>query len=265
MVNHTILEGDCREKLKKIRNDSIQCVITSPPYWGVRSYGIKGEIGSEPEFEDYLANLENVFSELYRVISSDGVLWLNIGDVYSSGNRKYRHSDRAYGIRGMETRPKCPEGIKPKDLIGAPWRLASLLRDIGYYLRAEIIWQKRNCMPESVVDRPTRKHEFIFLLSKSERYYFDNSELKKCGKQFCTSIWDVPVTPSKIPNHGATFPPDIVKPCVLSSTHENDLVLDPFAGSLTVRRVCKTLNRNSISIELNETYVHDAAKLAGAI
>lgn len=178
--------GDARKILTMIPDKTIQCTVCSPPYWGLRDYGIENQIGAEDKLDDYINNLVKIFGEVRRVLKDDGTLWLNIGDSYTSGNRKYRAPDRKTdtktNVRAMDYRPDTPEGLKPKDLIGVPWRVALALQADGWFLRSDIIWNKPNCIPESVKDRPTKCHEYIFLLSKSEDYYYDYLSIREPGE-----------------------------------------------------------------------------------
>ena len=176
-----ILEGDALHALQVLPSNSIQCVVTSPPYWGLRDYNIVGQIGLEPTLSQFLNRLVAIFNEVKRVLKDDGILWLNIGDGYTSGNRGYRATDKKNPARAMAVRPDTPEGLKPKDLLGIPWRLAFALQDDGWYLRSDIVWHKPNAMPESVKDRPTRAHEYLFMLSKNERYYYNSEIIKEIG------------------------------------------------------------------------------------
>jgi site-specific DNA-methyltransferase (cytosine-N4-specific) len=150
----------------------VQCVVTSPPYWGLRDYNFDAQIGLEPTLPQFLNRLRAVFAEARRVLKPDGTLWLNVGDGFTGGNRGWRTPDKKNPARAMGVRPDTPDGMKPKDLMGIPWRLAFALQDDGWYLRADIIWHKPNAMPESVKDRPTRAHEYLFLFSKNERYKY---------------------------------------------------------------------------------------------
>ena len=175
----TIVVGDARQALAEFPDEHFQCAVTSPPYWGLRDYGIDGQIGAESNVDDYLADLVVLFREVRRTLRSDGTLWLNIGDSYTSGGRTWRDTDAKNKGRGMDYRAPTPEGLKPKDLIGVPWKLAFALQADGWYLRTDIIWNKPNCQPESVKDRPTRSHEYVFLLSKSERYFYDWEAVKE--------------------------------------------------------------------------------------
>lgn len=174
-----LVVGDARQVLADFPDEHFQCVVTSPPYWGLRDYGIEGQIGAETNVEDYLADLVALFSEVRRTLRSDGTLWLNIGDSYTSGGRTWRDTDAKNKGRGMDYRAPTPDGLKPKDLIGVPWKLAFALQADGWYLRTDIIWNKPNCQPESVKDRPTRSHEYVFLFSKSERYFYDWEAVKE--------------------------------------------------------------------------------------
>jgi site-specific DNA-methyltransferase (adenine-specific) len=218
-----IILGDALKVLKYIPDKTIQCTVCSPPYWGLRDYGIPNQIGAEDKLIDYVTNLVSIFREVRRVLRDDGLLWLNIGDSYTSGNRKYRAPDRKTdsrtNVRAMSYRPDTPEGLKPKDLIGVPWRVAFALQEDGWYLRSDIIWSKPNCMPESVKDRPTKCHEYIFLLSKSEKYYYDYQAIKEKGDngkyRNKRTVWNINTQAFK-DAHFATFPPELILPCIQS-------------------------------------------------
>lgn len=254
----SILEGDALNILNRLPDTSVQCVVTSPPYWGLRDYAIEGQIGLEETLPQFIHRLVAVFAEVRRVLKDDGTLWLNIGDGYTSGNRGYRAPDKKNPARAMSVRPDTPEGLKPKDLMGIPWRLAFALQDDGWYLRSDIVWNKPNAMPESVKDRPTRSHEYLFMLTKSERYAYDHETLKESAangkRRNRRSVWDINTQPSPWA-HFATFPPALVEPCVRASSKTGDFVLDPFFGSGTVGEVCRNLDRRYIGIELNPEYV----------
>lgn len=251
-----IIESDAILALQKLPSESIQCIVTSPPYWGLRDYGIDGQIGLEENLQQYINKLVAVFAESKRILKNDGILWLNIGDGYTSGNRGYRAPDKKNPARAMSIRPNTPEGLKSKDLLGIPWRLALALQDDGWYLRSDIIWNKPNAMPESVKDRPTRSHEYIFMLTKREKYYYDYQAVKENGRNKRT-VWNINTTPFA-KAHFATFPPALIVPCILSSTKEGDFVLDPFFGSGTVGVVCQELKRYFVGIELNGEYIEIA-------
>ncbi|BAD39319.1 DNA-methyltransferase [Symbiobacterium thermophilum] len=254
-----ILEGDARLALQRIPDNSIQCVVTSPPYWSLRDYGIEGQIGLEDSVYQYINTLVSVFREVRRVLKPDGTLWLNIGDSYTSGGRTWRAPDKKNQARAMSIRPDTPEGLKPKDLIGVPWRLAFALQQDGWYLRSDIIWHKPNAMPESVKDRPTRSHEYIFLFSKSERYYYDYQAIREENGRNRRSVWHINTQPNK-EAHFAVFPTTLVEPCILAGSKPGDYVLDPFLGSGTTAVVCQNLDRKYVGIELNPEYIQIAVK-----
>ncbi len=255
---YRIINGDALEELKNFENGFFRCCITSPPYWGLRDYGIPHQIGAEEKVSDYITKLVDIFHEVKRVLSDDGTLWVNIGDSYTSGNRKWRDVDRKNPARGMDYRPPTPEGLKPKDLIGVPWRLAFALQRDGWYLRSDIIWFKPNCQPESVKDRPTRAHEYLFLLSKEKQYHYnyisilEKTETKGRFRNKRT-VWEIKTEPNPW-NHFAIFPESLVEPCILAGSDEGDVILDPFCGSGTVGVVALKLNRKFIGIELNSEY-----------
>ena len=286
-----ILFGDCRETLKTIDTKAQMCV-TSPPYYGLRNYGGEDkQIGMEQTPEEYIEQLVDVFRSVRDVLTDDGTLWLNIGDTYYN----YR-SDGNYPKQTVSrTKQDLPDfspvrgnklhNLKSKDLIGIPWMLAFALRADGWWLRQDIIWNKPNPMPESVKDRCTKSHEYIFLLSKSKQYHYDNEAIKEPVKQdwgtrdrtegkyhnkgtglqphsgltksYTTknkrSVWTVTNKPYK-GAHFACFPPDLIEPCILAGSEENDIVLDPFMGSGTTAMVAKKHNRNYIGCELHEDY-----------
>ena len=259
-----LITGDSKALLKTIPSAAFQTCVTSPPYWSLRDYKIDGQLGLESTLDDYLANLLEVFDEVYRVLESDGTLWLNIGDSYTSGGRTWRAPDRKNPSRGMDTRPPTPHGLKPKDLIGIPWRLALRLQERGWFLRSDIIWHKPNCQPESVKDRPTRSHEYVFLLSKSERYYYDPKARTRTNGGNLRTVWDIH-TQAFAEAHFATFPPTLVEQCIALTSKPGDRVLDPFAGSGTTGEVALKLGRQFVGIELNPEYVDIATqRLHGA-
>lgn len=253
-VQSTVYQGDAERILKQLPDAFFRCVVTSPPYWGLRDYGTAGQIGTEHDPSDYVARLVDVFDQVRRVLRDDGTFWLNIGDSYTSGNRKYRAPDKKNPVRAMSFRPDTPPGLKPKDLVGVPWRLAFALQQSGWYLRSDIIWEKPNCMPESVKDRPTRAHEYLFLLSRSLKYYYDGNAVSGANGRNRRTVWSVPTEPFAGP-HFATFPPNLVRPCITAGTEPGDWVLDPFFGSGTVGVVCEQLGRNYVGVELNPAYV----------
>jgi len=278
--------GDCRETMRLWASEGVkaQMCVTSPPYFGLRDYGHEGQIGLEQTPEEYITAMVEVFRCVRRVLSDDGTLWLNIGDSYTSGGRTWRDADAKNKGRGMSYRADTPEGLKPKDLIGVPWMLAFALRADGWYLRQDIIWNKPNPMPESVRDRCTKAHEYVFLLSKSERYFFDSEAMREdavkgaAGSSFNTgktathqmgrsseaervedgkrnrrSVWTVATRPYK-GAHFATFPPALIEPCILAGSRPGDIVLDPFMGSGTTAAVSLQHGRQYLGCELNTEY-----------
>lgn len=262
-----IVIGDALSTLAQLPNETFRCCVTSPPYWGLRDYGIPNQIGAELRLSDYIGNLQRVFSEVIRVLQGDGTLWLNLGDSYTSGNRTWRDTDKKNPARAMNYRPPTPDGLKPKDLVGVPWRVAFALQEDGWYLRSDIIWHKPNGQPESVKDRPTRAHEYVFLFSKSERYFYNHEAIQERssnnGRQRNKrSVWAINTEP--YPGaHFATFPTALVEPCILAASEPGDLVLDPFFGSGTVGEVALKNNRRFFGIELNEGYAKLAMKRLG--
>jgi DNA modification methylase len=198
-----------------------------------------------------------VFSQVRRVLKDDGTLWLNIGDSYTSGGRTWRASDKKNRVRAMNVRPPTPEGLKPKDLIGVPWLLAFALQKEGWFLRADIIWNKPNCQPESVKDRPTRSHEYIFLFSKNEHYRYDPAAVRGPNGRNLRTVWDIHTRPYA-EAHFATFPPALVEPCIKLGSSPRELILDPFIGSGTTGLMALKLDRRFVGIELNPSYLQIA-------
>ena len=293
-LKDTILYGDCRETLKNVTNSSVQMCVTSPPYYGLRDYGgEKNQIGQEQTPEQFIDELVKVFREVRRTLKDDGTLWVNIGDSYYN----YRPSKgKSYPKQTVsKTKQDLPDysskrnnkltNYKEKDLIGIPFMLAFALRNDGWYLRQDIIWHKPNPMPESVKDRCTKSHEYIFLLSKNKKYYYDNEAIKEPVKQdwgtrnrangkyhnsgsglqphsgltksYTTknkrSVWSVTNKPYK-QAHFATFPPDLIIPPIKAGSKKGDIVLDPFMGSGTTGMVAKEHGRYFIGCELHDDY-----------
>ena len=253
----TIFEGDALAVLSRLPSEHFQSIVTSPPYWGLRDYDIEDQVGLEPTLPQFINSLRAIFHEAKRVLRDDGVLWLNIGDGYTSGGRAWRAPDKKNRARAMSVRPDTPEGLKPKDLLGIPWRLAFALQDDGWYLRADIIWNKPNAMPESVKDRPTRAHEYIFMFTKSEKYFYDRDAVKELNGRNLRTVWNL--NTKGFPGaHFATFPAKLVEPCIRASSKPGDFVLDPFFGSGTVGVVARELDRQYVGVELNPAYVEIA-------
>ena len=289
-----ILVGDVRERLKELPDQSVNCCVTSPPYWGLRDYGNDNQIGLEQDPEDFINELVAVFREVKRVLRDDGTLWVNMGDSYA-GSGKGRNTDGTVSSSALNAKQGTsvgtimgdlftgvvPKGTKPKDLVGIPWMLAFALRADGWYLRQDIIWHKPNPMPESVTDRCTKSHEYIFLLSKSRQYFYDIDAIKEPAKyagdnrgsrgdarrgtsmnsvsgttgEFKNkrSVWTVTTKPFR-GAHFATFPPDLIEPCILAGCPKGGTVLDPFFGAGTTGLVAQRNDRRWIGCELNEDY-----------
>lgn len=261
-----IVRADALTALSAVPDRTFRCCVTSPPYWGLRDYGVEHQIGAEPRLEDYIKNLRAVFAEVRRTLADDGTLWLNIGDSYTSGGRTWRDADKKNKGRAMDYRAPTPDGLKPKDLIGVPWRLAFALQDEGWHLRSDIIWHKPNCQPESVKDRPTRAHEYLFLFSKSEKYYYDHEAIKEptatTGLKNRRSVWSIN-TEAFAEAHFAAFPTKLVEPCILAGSLPGNIVLDPFFGSGTVGLVASRLGRKFFGVDLNEEYTSIARRRLG--
>jgi DNA modification methylase len=303
LLKNVILTGDALTVLKGLPSESIKMCVTSPPYYGLRDYGADGQIGLEETPEQYIERLVEVFQEVKRVLRGDGTLWLNVGDCYAGSGKgsalypdsvKNTKQGTSKGMIGAAAITKVGWGdCKPKDLIGVPWALAFALRADGWYLRQDIIWAKVNPMPESVTDRCTKSHEYIFLLSKSKQYYFDavgirepcttasiadfnrRGTMKKGGdynevrpdlcrlrgdympKDFMRNkrdVWTMTSKPFK-GAHFATFPVGLIEPCIIAGCPLNGIVLDPFFGSGTTGVAALKWARNYIGIELNPSYV----------
>lgn len=328
-----ILQGDCRDVLPSLPAESVQCCVTSPPYWALRDYGVEGQIGMEPTPQAFIDQMVKVFTEVHRILKNDGTLWVNIGDTYNFGKTRTDRSLHA-GRDGLFAESdrlsrKRDASLKQKDLVGIPWMLAFALRDrVGFHLRCDIIWHKPNPTPESVTDRPTKSHEYLFLFSKQEQYYYDYEAIKEppsaallkqiadgyngsSTKDFSSSrAQDASATKARIINnarekiskhrghvrphdgitqftrewdnlsaeeklvigrnkrsvwtvstrpysdaHFATYPPELIAPCIHAGTRPGDTVLDPFGGSGTTGEVAIACGRNAILIEINPSYI----------
>ena len=287
--------GDSKDILKQFPDNSVDCCITSPPYYGLRDYGVKGQLGLEKTPEEYVIKLVDCFKEVKRVLKNEGTLWLNLGDSYAgrqvAGDKKFGNEEfnknRPSRERTLTPERKRVSWLEPKNLIGIPWKVAFALQTDGWILRQDIIWNKTNPMPESVRDRCTKSHEYIFLLSKSPKYYFDYKKMQEPTKDINTkprkfrksgiaeclrndtgneyiprlmrnkrSVWTVSTKPFK-GSHFATFPEDLIKPCVLAGCPEAGVVLDPFAGAGTSGVVALKNNRKFVGIELNQKYIDE--------
>ena len=290
-----ILTGNCLDKIKELEDNSIDCVVSSPPYFGLRDYGVDGQFGLEKTYQDYIANTVKVFREFKPKLKDTATIWWNIGDSYSSGSRTSTTNQKLRGNKDYGvTRTPVDKSIKEKDLMMIPNRVAIALQDEGWYIRSEIIWHKPNPMPESVRDRPTSCHEKIWLITKNKKYYYDADAIrepvkeiskkrieyglkhkhpdnigvaippvntKRMGERFLNplgknkrNVWTITTKPFK-DAHFATFPKDLIEPCIKAGCPEGGTVLDPFGGSGTTGLVANDLRRNSILIELNPKYV----------
>ncbi len=302
MKLNRILQGNVLDRLKDLPDRSIQCVVTSPPYWGLRDYGSDGQLGLEETPEEFVENLVKVFREVKKVLKDDGTVWLNLGDSYNGSgkagnkNSEYYKKHTEFGKPAKNKDkigiPTNVKGLKPKDLVGIPWRVAFALQQDGWYLRQDIIWHKPVPMPESVQDRCTKSHEYIFLLTKSAKYFYDADAI---GEQTITqdnsnrdrditrlnntpgrtrmgglktnnyekrnkrSVWTINTQPYK-EAHFAVFPEKLPEMCIKAGTKKGDTVLDPFFGSGTTGWVAQRLGRKWIGIELNEEYIKIAEK-----
>jgi len=312
-----IICGDVLQVLEQIPDDTFHCCVTSPPYWGLRDYGHDGQIGLEATPEAYVARMVEVFREVRRVLREDGTLWLNLGDSYAANGKQENGghkglsatSEKCDGIKRNASNKAnqngsvasvtrhMPPGLKPKDLVGIPWRVAFALQADGWWLRQDIIWHKPNPMPESVRDRCTKAHEYVFLLTKSERYFYDAEAVKepfaderngnpRGGGQYSVgsgrndsgalktgvwnedgqatgrnrrSVWTVTTKPYS-GAHFAVMPADLVEPCIKAGCPEGGAVLDPFSGSGTTAMVARNLSCRFIGIELNPAYVELSQK-----
>ena len=298
MIDLRIINADVMDGLGQLDDESVQCIVTSPPYWGLRDYGFEGQIGLERTPEEYVATMVKVFSRARRVLRDDGVLWLNLGDSYAAGSqhsgtsRGFRDGLSCQGLSSWSTREEygkvktAVSGIKPKDLVGIPWRVAFALQADGWYLRSDVIWAKPNPMPESVTDRPTKAHEYVFLMTKSARYYYDAGAAREkaeygfsptirgefaasiggkhgshtvvrgdgSGGRNARTVWTIPTEPYP-EAHFATFPTALAERCIRAGSRPGDTVLDPFAGSGTTLAVARGLGRSAIGIEINPEYV----------
>ena len=255
-----LIHGRAIDALDLLPEESIQTVVTSPPYWSLRDYEVDRQIGRDDAVGDYLGSIVETFDKVRRVLAKDGTVWLNVGDSYTSGNRRYRAPDRKNRVRAMAVRPPTPEGLKPKDLIGVPWRLAFALQDAGWWLRSEVIWHKPNAHPESVRDRPTKAHENVFLLSRDQNYYYDVDAVRGPNGRRLRTIWDIPTEPRKRgvgepDDHPAVMPAALARRCVEITSRPDDVVLDPYAGSGTTLTAAQELGRRWVGVELKSEFI----------
>ena len=255
-----LLCGDAQDALSLLPDESIQTVLTSPPYWSLRDYDVEDQIGRNDRLDAYIESVVNAFQEMRRVLRTDGTIWLNVGDSYTSGNRTYRAPDRKNRARAMQVRPRTPKGLKPKDLIGVPWRLAFALQDAGWWVRSEIIWYKPNAHPESVRDRPTKAHETVFLLSKEKNYYYNIEAIRGPRGRRLRTVWELPTEPVKRANgwnddHPAMMPMTLARRCVSITSCQDSVILDPYAGSGTTLLAAREEGLRWVGIEIKPSFV----------
>ena len=265
---NALLVGDCLDGLRSLPDGCAQTCVTSPPYYGLRDYGMPGLIGQEGSPRAFADALVAVFAEVRRVLRDDGTLWLNLGDSHaattkgSSGKGEKQRTNA--GTLLADRRWKVPDGLKPKDLMGVPWRVAFALQDAGWWLRSDIIWSKPHPMPESVTDRPTRAHEYVFLLAKSERYFYDAGALRNSSGANARTVWPIASDPFDGAHH-ATMPPELAGRCILAGSRRGDVVLDPFAGAGTTALVAVGNGRRALGCELNPEYARIALDRVAAV
>ena len=268
LTTSNLVHGDCQKSLefwKKNIGIKFQCVVTSPPYWGLRDYqnGSQGEqLGSENTPTEFVDRLVGVFESVKHNLADDGVLWVNLGDSYTSGNRGWRAPDGKNKHRAMSFRPSNPPGLKDKELVGLPWILAGALQRAGWYLRSEIIWNKPNCQPESVKDRPTRAHEMVFMFVKQEQYFYDYEFSRSEGRNLRT-VWDINTQPVS-GDHPATFPVALASRCIKLTSRPGDFVLDPFVGSGSTCIAAGEAGRKSLGLDVKQPFLDVALKRIGA-
>ena len=260
LAKNVIIQGAALDALDLLPDVSIQSVVTSPPYWSLRDYDVNSQTGCDEPLKEYITDIMLTFRKLRRVLKKDGTVWLNVGDAYTSGNRRYRAPDKKNRARAMSVRPPTPDGLKPKDLIGLPWRIAFALQEDGWWLRSEVIWNKPNAHPESVQDRPTKAHETIFLLSKSQDYYYNVDAVRGPNGRRLRTTWNIPTEPRKRHNgsldvHPAIMPSTLAERCVEVTSRVEDFVLDPYAGSGTTLIAAQDLKRQWVGIELKPAYI----------
>lgn len=268
MSNYKVMLGDCIDSMKSMSDQSVNCCVTSPPYFGLRDYGVDGQIGLEQTAPEYVKNMVDVFREVHRVLRDDGVVFVNIGDTYAGfkdgkfpPQSQSNGNQRGLPVSGAPHRNKKLlelDGFKNKELMGIPWMFAFAMRDVGWYLRQEIIWAKPNYTPEKVRDRFVRSHEHIFLFTKQDKYWFNGDAVRipdaNGSSKLRNDVWTVGTSKYK-GAHFATFPTELIEPCVLSGCPVGGVVIDPFAGSGTTGEVAMKNGRDSVMIELNPEYV----------
>jgi site-specific DNA-methyltransferase (cytosine-N4-specific) len=275
-VTSTIIQGDAQQLLRQLPFCSVNCCVTSPPYWMQRNYGVDGQVGLEASLNDYITKLVGVFREVKRVLRDDGTAWIVISDTYARPtkgattiNRHTRNMGNHASALGIKVHMDLAASrLKRKDLVGVPWRIAFALQNDGWFLRSDTIWHKLRVMPQGIYDRPTTSHEYVFLLAKRDKYYYDAAAIREpaksqreTGLQFrnCRDVWTI--TPKPVPGpHRATFPMELAKRCILASCPQGGVVLDPFLGSGTTLIAANQNGRSGIGIELNGQYVRFAKR-----
>ncbi|MBL8150705.1 MAG: site-specific DNA-methyltransferase [Blastocatellia bacterium] len=256
-VSWNVFQGNAHSVLLDLPNNSFNCVITSPPYYWLRDYGVQEQIGQEKTVEGYIHAIISVMDEVKRVLKDDGVLFLNLGDTYYSGKGKshgkdLKSSKRRFGLREVDKSGGLGIGLKPKTIIGIPWRVAIEMTLRGWVLRSPIVWHREHCLPESVKDRPRRSYEYVFMFTKNRRYYFDRSNLET---EDVEDVWTIAARPK--PTNGidtAPFPDQLVQRCLNIGCPKNGIVLDPFAGGGTTLRVALQSGRSATGIDLNPDF-----------
>lgn len=270
MDNLQIFTGDSLAILPTLAVESVQCCITSPPYWGLRDYEHPAQIGAEPSPELYVKNLVAMFREVKRVLRKDGTVWLNVGDGYARNGGTGNHGPNATvgNTRKLIQKRNCkvPDcwGLKDRDLIGLPWRVAFALQADGWILRSKITWVKKNPMPESVKNRPTSATEEVFMFAKSPTYFYNPNGVREESGANLRNHWILSPDSSRS-GHPATFPRELARRCILLGSRENDTILDPFSGSGTTGIAANELKRRAILIELNPTYAETSKERAASI
>lgn len=270
MSDLQILTGDSLTILPTLEANSVQCCVTSPPYWGLRDYEHPAQIGSELSPKDYVENLVTVFREVRRVLRQDGTVWLNVGDGYARNGGTGNHGPNAVvgNTKKLIQKRNCkvPDcwGLKDRDLIGLPWRVAFALQEDGWILRSKITWVKKNPMPESVKNRPTNSTEEVFMFARSPVYFYDPNGVREESGANLRNHWVLSPDSSRS-GHPATFPRELARRCVLLGSREGDTILDPFSGSGTTGIAANELNRKAVLIEINPIYAETSKERAASV
>jgi len=256
-VSWELLQGDVREALPLIADESVHCVVTSPPYFWLRDYGVEGQIGLEGTVEGYVSEIAEVMAQIKRILRKDGTLFLNIGDTYYSGKGKSHGTDkkskkRRFGLRAVDKSGGLDIGYARKSIIGVPWRVAMRMCEKGWVLRSPIIWHRDKCLPEYVRDRPRRSYEFVFMFAKDRKYYFDRKHL--IDNNVDEDVWNIATSKNNGKMDSAPFPEELVERCLNIGCPPGGMVLDPFVGSGTTMQVALARRSPTIGIELNPEF-----------